>query len=197
MFDHAAHHEATQLTRASWYRDRRPAIDETSQTELDAFDVVLDPVQARSLAYLRVNNPYEGTRVADGLAQLSTLVRERSLEPSAWLGFTWDHPDFVPAEQCDYNLGVVLGATSGPIEPPLSALELPSMTVARLDLRASGIDELVAMEMRALDWLYEQWLPTSGFEPTNHPTFEVWDADPTHSAENLTLHLPVTRLAAR
>ncbi|MBI4626873.1 MAG: hypothetical protein HY736_27085 [Verrucomicrobia bacterium] len=49
---------------------------------------------------------------------------------------------------------------------------------------------------RAIDWLYRTWLPTSGYVPTEQPTFEAFLGRPfAHGDEyfELRAQLPVMR----
>ena len=41
------------------------------------------------------------------------------------------------------------------------------LNVAKLDL-----------ELRALDWFYLTWLPSSGYAPAHQPMFEAWNGRP-------------------
>jgi AraC family transcriptional regulator len=61
--------------------------------------------------------------------------------------------------------------------------------VAELELRGDA-----GLELRALDWLYTTWLPSSGFSPDHQPCFEAWIGRPfAHGTAHfeLRLHLPV------
>ena len=67
----------------------------------------------------------------------------------------------------------------------------PAMQVAQVEL--SGPIEL---EVRALDWLFGTWLPTSGYVPTDQPCFEAWVGRPfEHGEEHFELlaQVPVER----
>lgn len=53
--------------------------------------------------------------------------------------------------------------------------------------------------MRALDWMFKTWLPSSGFVPTDQPCFEAWIGRPfAHGLEHFELfaQLPVARAGA-
>jgi AraC family transcriptional regulator len=70
-------------------------------------------------------------------------------------------------------------------------LKFPAMQVAEIELRG-GVD----LELRALDWLYRTWLPTSGYLPTDQPAFEAFRGCPyAHGADyfELRAQLPVMR----
>ena len=79
-----------------------------------------------------------------------------------------------------------------PTEVPTEHLiEVEPRAVAQLAVRG-GID----LELRALDWLYGTWLPSSGYIPDEQPGFEAWMGRPfAHGLEYFEIHLqlPVCR----
>jgi AraC family transcriptional regulator len=48
-------------------------------------------------------------------------------------------------------------------------LQFPAMQVAEIEIRG-GVD----LELRAIDWYYRTWLPTSGYVPTDQPAIEAF-----------------------
>ncbi len=64
------------------------------------------------------------------------------------------------------------------------------------DGSGTGID----LELRAIDWLYNTWLPGSGFVPDHQPGFEAWHGLPfAHGDEHFEIdaQLPVVDAATR
>lgn len=60
-----------------------------------------------------------------------------------------------------------------------------------------AIDGGIDLEMRALDWFFRTWLPSSGYLPDAHPCFEAWEAQPfADGTEHFRLQLPVRPLHA-
>jgi len=56
--------------------------------------------------------------------------------------------------------------------------------VTEIEIEIAGFIEL---ELRALDWLYRTWLPSSGYAPAT-PAFEVWNGRPfAHGTEHFEL----------
>jgi AraC family transcriptional regulator len=52
----------------------------------------------------------------------------------------------------------------------------------------------IALEARAIDWLYKTWLPGSGYVPDHQPAFEAWIGRPfAHGNEHFELacQLPI------
>ncbi len=137
----------------------------------DGFEVALRELPARNIAYVRVHKPYEGSGVANAAASLVDWAQTRGLHEGQWLGYTWDDPDIVALDKCRYDVGVEVAEVFA--DDTVSCTQLPAMTVAEL-----AINGAIDLEMRALDWLYTTWLPTSGYAPAEHPCFEAWDGLP-------------------
>ena len=73
----------------------------------------------------------------------------------------------------------------------IGRFEFPAMLVAQVEVRGA-----IDLEMRALDWLFATWLPTSGCVPIEQPCFEAWIDRPfAHGLEHFELfvQLPVER----
>jgi AraC family transcriptional regulator len=137
----------------------------------DGFTVRLRDVPPRRVAYLRVHRPYEGG-VEPAAARMLAWARERGLEGGQWLGYQWDDPEIVPLELCRYDIGLEIPA-SVDVDGEVSATTFPAMKLAEVDI-AGAVD----LELRALDWLYGTWLPTSGWAPDHQPGFEAFNGLP-------------------
>ena len=154
----------------------------------DGFTVQLRRLPARHVAYVRVANSFRPGAVAAAKGFVS-WAEQRGLADGQWLGYMWDDPEIVAPERCRYDLAVE-------VPQPMRAdgvghLKFPAMQVAEIELRG-GVD----LELRALDWLYRTWLPTSGYLPTDQPAFEAFRGRPfAHGADyfELRAQLPVMR----
>ncbi len=159
----------------------------------DGFEVQLTQLPARRVVYLRVLDPYRPDVVVQAAERLVAWADARGLADGQWLGYMWDDPELVEHTLCRYEVG--LDVTSAEprvqVEGDIGCFEFPAMQVAEFEIRG-GID----LEMRALDWLFKTWLPTSGFVPTAQPSFEAWIGRPfQHGYEHfeLSVQLPVRR----
>jgi len=154
----------------------------------DGFVVRLRQVPARRVAYLRVFKPYEGEGVAQAARRLVAWAAARGLAGGQWLGYQWDDPEIVPLDQCRYDVGLEIPEGAA-VDGDVSVAQFAPMTLAELDI-AGPAD----LEMRALDWLFTTWLPTSGYAPDHQPCFEAWVGEPfAHGYEHfeLCVQLPV------
>jgi AraC family transcriptional regulator len=154
----------------------------------DGFTVKLRRLPARHVAYVRVANSFRPGAVATAAAGLVRWAEERGLADGQWLGYMWDDPEIVAPEKCRYDLAVEVPR---PIRADgVGHLQFPAMQVAEIEIRG-GVD----LELRAIDWFYRTWLPTSGYVPLEQPAFEAFDGRPfAHGDEyfELRAQFPVT-----
>jgi AraC family transcriptional regulator len=153
----------------------------------DGFRVQLRDLPARTVAYIRVFDPYREGVAQAACERLLAWAVERGLADGQWLGYMWEEPEIVALEHCRYDVALVVDD----VEPAgeIGRFEFPPMRVA--EVAVSGGLEL---EARAIDWLYQTWLPRSGFVPDDQPAFEAWIGRPfAHGTEHFTIacQLPV------
>lgn len=127
---------------------------------------------SRTVAYLRVHDPYHQGKVEVAVEQLITWAKQRGLASGQWLGYQWEDPDVVPLADCRYDVAVEVPADTS-IDGNIGRLTFPPMLVAEVQVRGS-----IDAEQQALDWLYQTWLPASRAEPADLPCFEAWDGLP-------------------
>lgn len=137
----------------------------------DGFEVKLRSIPARTVAYIRVLDPYQGSAAREASERLVAWADERGLADGQWLGYMWEDPEIVALKDCRYDVAVVVDDVKP--EGEVGRFEFPAMRVAELSLK--GNIELV---QRALDWIFGTWLPRSGFEPAEQPAFESWHGRP-------------------
>ncbi len=159
----------------------------------DGFEVTLRDLPARTVAYIRVFNPYREGVAQAACERLLAWAIARGLADGQWLGYMWDEPEIVALADCRYDVALVLDD----VEPAgeIGRFEFPPMRVA--EVRLSGD---IALESRALDWLYKTWLPHSGYVPDDQPAFEAWIGRPFahgHAHFELACQLPVKPVSAR
>jgi AraC family transcriptional regulator len=153
----------------------------------DSFEAQLRDLPARTVAYIRVFDPFREGVAQAAYERLLAWAIERGLADGQWLGYLWDEPEVVALKNCRYDVAVEVDD----VEPAgeIGRFEFPPMRVAEVTL-SGGIE----LETRAIDWLYQTWLPRSGFVPDDQPVFEAWIGRPfAHGDEHFTLacQLPV------
>ena len=156
----------------------------------DGFEVELVDLPARTVAYIRVLDPYRGDGVSGAVRRLEAWAEARGLADGPWLGYQWENPEVVALEDCRYDIAVVVpGDRDLQPEGEVGRFEFPPMRVAQVAL-SGGVE----LELRALDWLYGTWLPASGYVPDDLPGFEAFVGRPfAHGTEHFELaaQLPV------
>jgi AraC family transcriptional regulator len=154
----------------------------------DGFSVQLRDLPARSVAYLRVFDPYREGVVQAACETLVSWALERGLADGQWLGYMWEEPEIVALADCRYDVALVVDAFKPAGE--IGRFDFPPMRVAEVIVSGD-----IALESRAIDWVYKTWLPHSAYVPADQPAFEAWKARPfAHGAEHfeLAFQLPVT-----
>jgi AraC family transcriptional regulator len=155
----------------------------------DSFRVRIRELPARSVAYIRVDRPYQGDRAMKAVFRLLAWAQRSGLADGQWLGYQWDNPEITSLEDCRYYVAVEADRFTPRGE--VGRHKFPPMTVAEVTIRG-GLD----LELRALQWLYGSWLPRSGFVPDDQPAFEAWMGRPfAHGTEyfELAAQLPIRR----
>lgn len=162
--------------------DRLPA-----RQNPDSFKVKIRTQPARTVAYIRVRDPYHGDAVVQAITRLVAWAEHQGLADSQWLGYQWENPEIVFLEACQYYVAVE--ANNFTPKGEIGKFTFPTMLVAEVEIRGS-----LDLELRALQWLYGSWLPRSGYVPDDQPAFEAWIGRPlAHGMEHFELHvqLPV------
>lgn len=185
-------------------RSRRDAFDQLLARQLaparlaalpvagnpDGFEVRLRELPARTVAYLRVPQPFRPGAAQAACERLLAWAAPRGLAGGQWLGYLWDEPEVVALADCRYDVAVVVDGDFAPAGE-VGRLRFAPMRVAEVVVRGD-----LALQTRAFDWLYGGWLPRSGFVPDDLPAFEAWLGRPfAHGTAHFELacQLPVRR----
>lgn len=153
----------------------------------DGFEARVRDLPARTVAYVRVFEPYREGAAQTAFGRLLAWAEQRGLADGQWLGYMWDEPEIVALADCRYDAALVVGEFAP--EGDIGCYSFPAMRVAEVEIRGD-----IHLEVRALDWLYKSWLPHSGYMPDDHPAFEAWIGRPfAHGSEHFELacQLPV------
>ena len=137
----------------------------------DGFEATVRDLPARTVAYIRVLEPFREGVAQAACERLLSWAIERGLADGQWLGYMWDEPEIVALGDCRYDVALVVDD----VEPQgeIGRFEFPPMRVAEVVLSGD-----LALEARAIDWLYRTWLPQSGYVPDHQPAFEAWIGRP-------------------
>ncbi len=155
----------------------------------DGFVVTLRELPARTVAYIRVLDPFREGAVVQAAERLVAWADERGLGNGQWLGYMWEDPEIVAMEDCRYDVALVVDE----VQPngAVGRFEFPPMRVVEVEIRGD-----IALEQRAIDWMFGTWLPQSGYEPDAQPAFEAWVGRPfAHGYEEFAIRcqLPIKK----
>jgi len=153
----------------------------------DGFEAQVRDLPARTVAYIRVLDPFRAGVARAACERLLAWALERNLADGQWLGYMWDEPEIVALEDCRYDVGLVVDDVQPAGE--VGRFHFPAMRVAEVIVRGD-----LELEARAIDWLYKTWLPQSGFIPDEHPAFEAWLGRPFAHGDThfeIACHLPI------
>jgi AraC family transcriptional regulator len=148
-----------------------------SPTEVSPmFPVDVRPFPALRLAAL----PHKGAyfEISRAFQKLSAVMASRDLFRNAgrMIAVFYDDPQSVPLDALRSHAGFEIG-TNATLDPPLEAVHLNGGRHAVLTYTGpyAGLPA-------AYDHLYSVWLPASGQEPADTPTFEIYLNSPMDTA---------------
>jgi AraC family transcriptional regulator len=72
----------------------------------DGFRVRIRNLPARTVAYIRILDPYRGGAVAKATQRLITWAERNALADGQWLGYQWDNPEISSLDDCQYHVAV-------------------------------------------------------------------------------------------
>lgn len=159
------------------------------RTNPDKFRVRICDLPSRTVAYIRVDRPYQGDGVLHAARRLMNWAEQHDLADGQWLGYQWENPEVTALEDCRYYVAVEVEDFKPKGE--IGRCVFQSMTVAEIELHGD-----LELELRALQWLYGSWLPRSGCVPDDQPAFEAWIGRPFATGGNyfdLRIQLPIQR----
>lgn len=160
-----------------------------------AFPVRLIDMPKRLVAYIRVTNSFEGSRVLDAFKSMIDWAKFQNIFSQGTLfGTSVDDPHVTPKHLYRYEVCL---ASSLPFEcmEGMSKLKMPAMRYAVT--KVSGDIRKVAT---AWDYLFRGWLINSDYEPEHAPGLEIF-LDKENATDwshfELDLCLPVRKLEER
>lgn len=174
-----------------WTQSLHLATSNTGTRNPDDFKVRIRELPARTVAYIRVHDPYKGDAVIKAVNRLMEWTEQNDCSDNQWLGYQWENPEVTPLEQCRYHTAVECDKVIPRGE--VGRYRFPAMTVAEIEIKGT-----IDLELRALYWLYGTWLPQSGYVPADQPGFEAWIGKPfAHGMERfeINVQLPIKREA--
>src|SRR5262245_1281270 len=167
------------------------------QKKVSGLRVRIGKLDRCRFVYYRVFNSYGNEKVFDAYHSLVNWLahRQTDLNDVVMIGMSQDDPTITPAEKCSYDLGVVFPrnaedqgivgellksrrrAARSLLLPNRAECESLGLTVRDFEAEALAVlhcvGDLSAVSY-AWQYLFRIWLPASGYQPANVPSFEVF-----------------------
>ena len=137
------------------------------------------------VAYVRMQTYFIGAEMQTGYSALTEWLERRDVDWRAanMIGMSWDHYELTPLDQIHYDLGFTVPQhVEG--DNDIGTYDLPALRAA--EVHCQGDLKRIS---EAWDFLYDQWLPGSSYEPDDLPAtkrfrrrpdeigWDKWDLD--------------------
>ncbi len=137
------------------------------------------------LAYVRTRCYFVGDELSKGFVRLTSWLEQRGLDwrREKMMGMSWDHYEVTPLDQVRFDLGFTVPPRIA-AEGEVGIHEFPALQSVEVHCQA-GLESIA----RAWDYLYDEWLPNSPYEPDDLPPmkrfrrrpdeigWDTWDVD--------------------
>ncbi len=128
-------------------------------------DVAIQPRPAQRVAYIRVAGPYAET-MPEGFSRLCRWAESRHLQGGDWLAFYWDDPHTTPLHELRADVALSVPAEIEG-EGEVQIQQIPAALYACHRCRVTDGDFSAPWNR-----LFQEWLPTSGYQAAAGPCFE-------------------------
>ena len=146
-----------------------------------------------TVAYLRHIGPYKGdAKLFDKLwGKICTWAGSRGLMKQSDLKFLviyHDDPKITSEEKLRMSICLTVPAETK-VEGEFGKMDIDAAkyVVARFEIDTNGF-------MEAWDWVYGQWLPSSGYQPDDKPCFELYPEEPKNGKFIVDICVPIKPL---
>lgn len=153
-----------------------PQLRSHSNQESNMYDVTIETSPGYRAMALSHSGAYQ--EIARSFEKLGTVIAGRDLwsQVQAMAGIYYDDPSTVPEEKLRSHAAAIIAADMA-IPEGLEEVTIPAGRMAKLQL-VGPYTQLPS----AYDFLYGAWLQSSGEEPSNTPSFEVYRNSPLDTA---------------
>jgi AraC family transcriptional regulator len=162
----------------------------------DGFRVRLLDRPAERIAYVRIIGGYVADKIIAGLNRLLKWGNENGLIPGGQLiGMSQDDPDITPMSKYRFDWCIVIPRDM----EPGRGINTGRISANRFaSLHCQG--DIYKVD-RAWRYLFQAWLPASGYQPTHDPAMEVFHGDAescmSEAVFDIDCRLPVKPLGSR
>jgi len=163
--------QTSKIRQDLWANARYDVARRPRARNPDRFRVRLVDRPARRIAYVRVIGGYNAEKILGGFDRLMDWGRRHGLVPGATLiGMSRDDPEITPMSKYRYDWCLEL---PDKLSPYGNIGVIPANRFAVLHCRGD-----IHKVDRAWQYLFDAWLPRSGYQPSQEPALEVFRAHP-------------------
>lgn len=102
--------------------------------------------------------------------KLQTFILSHDIKNYTQIAIYHDNPIITPLMECNYVACISIADEETPDDIKLPSFELDSGVYA--EFNAQGYHEDI---LKLVQWIYHEWLPSSGYETTTKPPFLIYD----------------------
>ncbi len=142
-----------------------------------------------SIAYYVRNMGYRKAKIQKVWQKIQAWKYTNEIEKYEEVAFYHDNPVITPADDCFYIAGVVVKEKKDLSNTKLPHFKIPGGLYASFEI--NGVHGDI---QRFIQWVYQEWLPSSGFETTTNPPHTVFKQNHyTHESKRFiaTFYLPI------
>jgi AraC family transcriptional regulator len=158
-----------------------------------ALSIIIKDMPAKHVAYVANLKGYKTKLISAAWEKLTRWAEPLELlaPPAEAIGISFDDPGITPPDKCRYYSCLTIPAD---VQPPrgIGVLDIPAGRHAVYSF--DGTREQIA---GAYARLYREWLPESGWQPGDHPCYEIYSSSPDDDPEGrfvMDICMPVTPL---
>lgn len=156
--------------------------------------ITIKTFEPRHVAYVPNLEGYFPEKIRDAWEKLTSWAEPLALfVPTAEaIGISYDDPDVTPPDKCRYYACVTI---SPDIKPPKDIGMMDIIGGRYAVMAFNGTEEEIPTAYKRF---FAEWLPKSGFEPADHPCFEIYYSIPENDPEGkfvMDICLPINPLS--
>lgn len=139
-----------------------------SNTDYSKLSPIIRKMPSVTVYYIRHHGYNE--EIKKCWQKLQTFVLSNDIQSYSQIAIYHDNPIITPLRDCNYVACLSIEDTKKPSKINLPSFELNAGVYAEFSAKGYNDDIL-----KLVQWIYHEWLPSSGYETTNKPSFVVYD----------------------
>ena len=139
-----------------------------SNTDYSKLSPIIKKISPITVYYIRHHGYNEGIKSC--WQRLQTFVLSNDIQSYSQIAIYHDNPIITPLKDCNYVACISIKDAKIPSKIDLPSFELIAGVYAEFSAKGYNDDIL-----KLAQWIYHEWLPSSGYKTTNKPSFIIYD----------------------